>query len=165
MQLGSILSEQIGEPCVSHPVEFHLFKQTREGKKRFRVRALMFPVGEAERLQSERAAESWLRQQSDYQRTDKGELPPIPGVLLAQERVYRFLVAALHCEDDPVCKLVGADDYATFRAGLVNEQIDWLWEQYKAFIQREYSELAPIDKLKEEALKNSGAAQSAQDSY
>ena len=156
MQLGSILSEQIGEPCVSHPVEFHLFKQTREGKKRFRVRALMFPVGEAERLQSERA---------EYKRTEEGQLPQIPGAILIEERVYRFLVAALHCEDDPVCKLVGADDYATFRSGIVREQVDWLWEQYKAFIKREYAELAPIDKLKDEALKNSGADQSAQDSY
>lgn len=165
MQLGSILSEQIGEPCVSHPVEFHLFKQTREGKKRFRVRALMFPVGEAERLQSERAAESWLRQQAEYKKPEDGPLPQIPATIIFEERAYRFLVAALHCEDDPVCKLVGADDYATFRSGIVREQVDWLWEQYKAFIKREYPELAPIDKLKEEALKNSGAAQSAQDSY
>ena len=66
MQLGSILQEQTGTPCVSHPVEFSLLKMTANGKMRFRVKALMFPVTEAERLTSARIAVDSLRALPEY---------------------------------------------------------------------------------------------------
>ena len=162
MQLGSILQEQTGAPCVSHPVEFSLLKMTANGKMRFRVKALMFPVTEADRLISERAAMTFLRQQAEYAKKETGEQPPIPSDVILHERVLKFLQASLHCVDDPLCRLIAEEDYRTFRAGIIHDQVDWLWEQYKGFIAREYQELAPMGELVEEALGNSKADPSAQ---
>lgn len=161
MQLGSILQEQTGSPCVSHPVEFSLLKMTANGKMRFRVRALMFPVTEADRLTSARIAVDSLRALPEYKQKESGELPPIPLDVLNQERVYKFLQAALYSEVDPMCRLIPESDYQTFRSGVVREQVDWLWDQYEAFIKREYPELAPMGSLVEEALGNSKADPSA----
>lgn len=156
MQLGDILNEQTGLPCVSHPVKFSLIKRTADGVKRYTIQARLYPVSEHDRLESERAAMLGLRKSTEYKKTETGELPPIPADVLLHERVLRFLQKALHCDDEEDTKLIGEKDYLTFRAGIVHEQVNWLWEQYKAFVTKEYSELLP-ESLSEEAEKNSEA--------
>lgn len=154
MQLGQILSSSPGEACATKPVELHVMQMTAGGRRRHRVRAVLLPVSEADRAAAKRDAQSYLRTLPAYAEKD-GIAPPIPPAVLEQEAVYKFLCAALHDADDPLCKLVGAQDYHNFRSGLVLEQVLWLKGVYDRFIDEEYPEIGAPDlkDLEEQAKK------------
>lgn len=152
MQLGSILTDSPGEPCATEEVEFHVMRQTAAGRKRFRVKAVLLPVSEQDRGAARRDALGFLRTLPEYQERD-GAQPPIPQTVVEQEATYKFLCYALHDVDNPLTKLVGAQDYTSFRAGVVLEQIQWLNGVYDRFIAREYPEIAPMKDLEQQAAK------------
>lgn len=152
MQLGSILSGTPGEPCATQEVEFHVMRQTAAGRKRFKVSGLLLPVSEEDRGAARRDALAFLRTLPEYQERDN-VAPPIPQSVVEQEATYKFLCYALHDPDNQLTKLVGAQDYHSFRAGLVLEQIQWLNRVYDRFIEREYPEVAPMKDLEQQAAK------------
>lgn len=143
MQLGSILDGDGDEPTVGRPVEFRILKTTAKGKRRYRVKAVLYPVSEAERQQSQREALNYLRTApgSPYRQKEDQPLPEIPDMVLREERSYRFLAAALYTAEDSRVKLVGAEDYEAFRQGVVLEQVQWLNGEYDDMIANEYPEL------------------------
>ena len=138
MNLGEILSAQDnGKALVGRPVEFQIVKK----RVRYTVKALFFPVSEAERQQSKRDAVKYLRSLPDYQKTEEGILPPIPDDVREEERQYRFLATALHNPENEDAKFIRNSDYSDFRAGVVVDQINWLGRQYDKYIQDEYPEI------------------------
>lgn len=142
MNLGQFLSEGDPLPPVLLPVEFHINVRGGNGVSRRRVRAVLAPVSEAERLAARREALEFLRGLPEYKGEDgKPETAkPIPGWVLEQEDAYRFLSKALRDEDNPVSAFVHADQYARFRDGVVLEQVKWLNRIYEEFIAVEYPE-------------------------
>ncbi len=153
MQLGNILSSSPGEPCATKEVEFHLMKLTAQGRQRYRVKAVLLPVSEADRLAARRDAVTFLRSLPEYMDRD-GASPPIPQYAVDNEVGYKFLAYALHDADNPIVKFVGANDYHAFRSGLVLEQMLWLNDVYARFIRDEYPEIGAPDlkNLEEQAL-------------
>lgn len=153
MQLGNILSSSPGEPCATKEVEFHLMRQTAQGRQRYRVKAVMLPVSEADRLAAKRDALAFLRTLPEYAERD-GFSPPIPQSALDQETAYKFICYSLHDADNPLTKLVGANDYHAFRNGITLEQVLWLNDVYARFIRDEYPEIGAPDmaQLEEQAL-------------
>lgn len=143
MQLGSILDSDGDEPTMGRPVEFRILKTTAKGKRRYRVKAILYPVSEADRQQSQREALTYLRTApgSPYRQKEDQPLPEIPESVLREERSYRFLATALHTTEDSRVKLVGAEDYETFRQGVVLEQVLWLNREYDDMIAQEYPEV------------------------
>lgn len=156
MQLGSILDGDGGEPTVGRTVEFRILKTTAKGKQRYRVKAKLYPVSEADRQQSEREALTYLRTAPGSPYRPKEDAPPaeIPEKVLREERAYRFLIYALFTPEDSRVRLVGAEDYEAFRQGLIYEQVTWLNGEYADMIAQEYPEILPEDqkrKLVEQA--------------
>lgn len=151
MQLGTILSGSPGEPCATKEVEFHLMRDSAQGRQRYRVKAVMLPVSEADRQAARRDAVSYLRTLPAY-RESEGVSPPIPQGVVENEAVLKFLAYALHDIDNPLAKFVGSNDYHSFRSGLTVEQVLWLNKVYEKYIDDEYPELAPIVELESQAL-------------
>lgn len=138
MNLGEILSSQeSGKALVGRLVTFQVVRK----RIRHSVTAMFFPVGEAERQQTKRDAVKFLRTLPDYQKDEDGTLPVIPADVLSEERQYKFLAAALHNPDNPDAKFILNKDYATFREGVVVDQINWLGREYDRYIRDEYPEV------------------------
>lgn len=153
MQLGQFLECEPGEPSCFEPVEFYLSRKTPTGKRRIRVRANLYPVSESERRAARKAATAYLRSTPAYAPKD-GIAPPIPQEEVDFETTLHFLAAALYDTEDPMVQFVGAGDYGKFRDGILGQQVDWLYERYRAFVAREYPELAvPSADLEGEAEK------------
>ena len=153
MQLGQFLECEPGEPSCFEPVESHLSRKTPSGKMRIRVKANLYPVSESERRAARKAATAYLRSTPAYSPKD-GISPPIPQEEVDFETTLHFLVAALFDAEDPMVQFVGAGEYGKFRDGILGQQVDWLYERYRAFVAREYPELAvPSADLEGEAEK------------
>jgi hypothetical protein len=150
MKLGEILSqEDNARPLVGHDVEFWIKKGNTQ---RFRVKAKMYPLGEADRQQAKRDAVKYLRTLPDYKETERDGstyLPPIPEMVRLEEEEYKRLCLILHDADDPTSKFVLNADYATFRAGVTIEQVNWLGREYDRYISEEYPELLSEKQRKE----------------
>jgi len=142
MKLGEILSqEDQGRPLVGHEVEFWIKKGN---ERRFRVKAKMYPLGEADRQQARRDAVKFLRTLPDYKETERDGapyLPPIPEMVRYEEEEYKRLCLILHDVDDPSAKFVLNADYSAFRSGVTVEQVNWLGREYDKYIASEYPEL------------------------
>ena len=142
MKLGEILSqEDNARPLVGHDVEFWIKKGNAQ---RFRVKAKMYPLGEADRQQAKRDALKYLRTLPDYKETEQDGmkyLPPIPEDVRAAEVEYKRICAILRDVDDPSTPFVLNQDYPVFRAGVIAEQIDRLAGEYDQYIKDEYPEL------------------------
>lgn len=152
MNLGNILSSSAGEPCATRQVEFHLMRQTAQGRQRYRVQALMLPVSEADRQAARRDAVAYLRTLPEYREKD-GQLPLLPQAVVDNEALLKFLTSALHDLDNPIVKFVDSQSYGRFRDGITVEQLAWLHRTYEKFIEDEYPELAPdMPALEEQAL-------------
>ena len=151
MQLGAILDAGDGEPLVGRPVEFRIKKQTAKGPRVMRVKAVLLPVGEADRQQSKRDALTYLRTTagSSYRKVEGEPEPPIPGDVLGEERSYQLLRYALHDADDPSVRLLGPADYERFRQGLTVEQVNWLGREYDALIEEQYPETLTPERRKQ----------------
>lgn len=148
MQLGNILNLDPGVPVVSVPVEFSFLKYSPEGPRRVRIKAQLLPVPEAERQKSKAEALKFLLTDpgSPYREVppeskDKGKSLPPPRDVLHSEEVYKLMAYALYDEEDPSKRLVAPHEYPLFRAGLVMEQVEWLFQQYRKLIEDEYPEL------------------------
>lgn len=142
MNLGTILQQDDGLPCAGRPVAFHLTKYVPgQRPKVYEVKAILYPVGEAQRHEAARAAEHYLRTAagSPYKAAEGKPAPFIPDDALNAETLYRFLVLAL-CDLDGN-RLVDEASYERFRQGLVQEQILWLRDEYAQLIKEEYPEL------------------------
>ena len=153
MQLGNILSSSPGEPCATKEVEFHLTRPTAQGRQRYRVKAVLLPVSEADRQAARRDAVTFLRTLPEYAERD-GFIPPIPQSVIENETLIKFLATALHDADNPVSKFVDAPSYGRFRDGITVEQLVWLSRTYDKFISDEYPEIGAPDlkNLEEQAL-------------
>lgn len=157
MNLGNILSSSVGEPCASRRIEFHLMRQTPQGRQRYRVEAVLFPVSEADRQAARRDAVAFLRTLPEY-REQEGldhvpRVPLIPQAVIDNEALIKFLAYALHDVDNPIVKFVDSQSYGRFRDGITVEQLAWLNRTYERFIEDEYPELAPdMADLEEQAL-------------
>lgn len=148
MNLGSILSSSAGEPCATRRVEFHLMRQTAQGRKRYRVEVLLLPVSEADRQAARRDAVAFLRTLPEYREQegvggDPPRLPVIPQTVVDNEAFIKFLTYALHDVENPIVKFVDSQSYGRFRDGLTVEQLAWLNRTYERFIEDEYPELTP----------------------
>ncbi len=153
MQLGNILSSSPGEPCVGKEVEFHILRQTAQGRQRYRVKAILLPVSEADRQAARRDAVSYLRTLTEYAEKE-GYVPPIPPAVVENETLIKFLCCALHDADNPIAKFVDSQSYGRFRDGITVEQLVWLNRTYDKYISDEYPEIGAPDmaQLEEQAL-------------
>lgn len=155
MQLGSILSNDLGVPVVGRDVEFHLLRPKGiEGKQtRVRVKATLLFVPEHDRRQAKRAAaEAIAREYGDK---------AVPEDERRNEEQIHFLAQALHDSDNLSAKFVG-NSLDQFKAGLVPAVTNWLMLEYLDFIKSEYPECIDPEerrRLEAEAEKNSDAGQ------
>lgn len=160
MNLGQFLSEGETLPPVLLPVEFFINVRGAGGVTRRRVRALMAPVSEAERLSARREALEFLKTLPEYKGEDgKPEsAKPIPQWAVEQESTYRYIAKSLRDADMPEAAFIHADQYARFRDGIVLEQVLWLNKIYDEFIAAEYPEtgltLAQLQGVESQAKKS-----------
>lgn len=160
MNLGQFLTEGETLPPVMLPVEFYITVRGSGGVTRRRVRALMAPVSEADRLSARREALEYLKNLPEYKGDDgkPDTAKPVPSWALEQEDAYRFLAKSLRDADMPESQFVHADQYGRFRDGVVLEQVRWLNRMYDEFIAAEYPEtgltLAQLQGLETQAKKS-----------
>jgi len=156
MQLGSVLSSDIGTPVVGRDVEFHLLRpKGLEGKQtRVRCKATLLFVPEHDRRQSKRAA-------AEAMRLEYGD-KPVPEDEQRNEEQIRFLAQALHDSDNLAAKFIDGNNFEQFKAGLVPAVTNWLMLEYLDLLKVEYPECIDPEerrRLEAEAEKNSDAGQ------
>jgi hypothetical protein len=150
MQLGQLL-DNVGDhiPLVCEPVTFWLNTRDSEGRVfKVKVRALLAPVSEPEKVDCMRQAEQWLRSQPDYAEKD-GKLPAIPAIAVSEEIDIRFLCMALRDIDNSARPLVETANYARFRLGLTAQVSSALHREYKAFMSREYPDIVSDTQMRQ----------------
>lgn len=152
MNLGTILSANPGEFCAAEPIEFHLMRQTAQGRERHRIKAVLLPVSSSDRAAARRDAMNYLRTLPEWAERDDPQgsgkiLPPIPATLVDEEFLLKFLRYSLHQADNPLAKLVAGPDYPLFRAGLTIEQVVWMHKRYDKYIAEQYPEMIPPEAM------------------
>ncbi len=152
MQIGTLLQQQPGAPCVLREVLVQLVHQVDGVEHTAELRAVLAPVTEPKYEEARRFAEDWLLRKdptSPYREVARDELGKpteervplsLPHEVLERERDRTFLLFALRDPDKPQQPLVPQAQYALLRKGLIRRQVNWLIEEYQRFISAQYPE-------------------------
>lgn len=161
--LGNLLNRKAGTACTGKEVTLALALPDPKGGAPLmeEARVLLLPVGRTARARAFRAADLWVAGELAAER-ENGQAGAAHD--LAEERVYRLMVEAMHDPDDARKRFVGADEVDTFREILVFEQLQALDRAYAELIREEYPETlneADLKAMKREAETFSDGAQAS----
>lgn len=132
MQLGNILTTA-STAVVVKPVTFKVLGRDPEGKLVQATASAVFAlVDEGAEAEADRAAYAYLRDQKDSLGTQED---------VDHTKRLWFLMAALRDVEDPSRQFCPNAEFAKLRTALVKAQVDWLMDQYAAYLSDEYPEI------------------------